>query len=206
MSFLVDIIIIAVILLFTFIGYKKGLVKLAFSLCSFFIAITIAFSIYKPITNIILDKTSIDESISEIITAKILPEGASLNSEISEDANFPQIIMNKGANTVGELANSFSSTIVGVCCFIVIYIVVRIALKFVTALANLIAKLPLLKQFNELGGLIYGALQGIFIVFLGFAVISLASPLMDADILSNINNSMLGSWVYNNNFLLNLMK
>lgn len=206
MSFLVDIIIVAVILLFTFIGYKRGLVKLAFSLCSFFIAIAIAFSIYKPITNIILDKTSIDESISKAITDRILPEGASINSEFDANANFPEIIINKGANTVGELANSFSSTIVGVCCFIVIYIVVRIALKFVTALANLIAKLPLLKQFNELGGLIYGACQGVFIVFLGFAVISLASPLMDADILSNINNSMLGSWVYNNNFLLNLIK
>jgi len=206
MSFIVDIIIVAIILLFTFIGYKRGLVKLAFSLCSFFIAIAIAFSIYKPVTNILLDKTSIDESISKAITDKILPEGASVNSEIKENANLPEIIMNKGANTIGELSNSFSTTIVGVCCFIVIYIIVKIALRFVTALANLIAKLPLLKQFNKLGGLIYGVTQGIFIVFLGFAVISLASPLMDAEILSNINNSMLGSWIYNNNLLLNLIK
>ena len=43
-------------------------------------------------------------------------------------------------------------------------------LKFVTALADLIAKLPILKQFNKLGGTIYGIIEGLFIVFVGFII------------------------------------
>lgn len=204
MSFIIDIIIIAIILLFTFIGYKRGLVKLAFSLCTFFIAIVVAFSLYKPVSNFILDKTSIDESIEKTITNKILPNSTD-SAEFSSDSNLPQVIIDKGADTIEDLAHSFSTTIVGICCFVAIYIIAKIALKFVTALANLIAKLPLLKQFNELGGLLYGIVQGTFIVFVGFAIISLASPLIDTVFLTSVNNSLLGGFIYNNNLLLNFI-
>ena len=81
----------------------------------------------------------------------------------------------------------------------------KIALKFVTFLADLIAKLPILKQFNELGGTIYGLLEGLFIVFIGFAVISLIAPMLDPSILQAINSSLLGSICYNNNLLLKII-
>ena len=78
-------------------------------------------------------------------------------------------------------------------------------LKFVTALADLIAKLPILKQFNKLGGTIYGIIEGLFIVFLGFAVISLIAPMLDVSVLEAINSSTLGSICYNNNILLKII-
>ena len=88
---------------------------------------------------------------------------------------------------------------------LLIFIIVKIVLKFVTALADLIAKLPILKQFNKLGGTLYGIIEGLFIVFLGFAIISLIAPMLDSSVLDAINSSTLGSICYNNNLLLKII-
>ena len=63
MNYLIDIILIAIIALTTFIGYKRGLIKVAFKLISFLLAIVIAVVLYKPISNFIINNTQIDDTI-----------------------------------------------------------------------------------------------------------------------------------------------
>ena len=205
MAFIVDLIIIAIILLFTFLGYKRGLIKVAIKLCTFIIAIIIAFALYKPISNLVIENTGIDESIESAITDRILPEGASVDDEVELSNDLPSVILENSENTVKGIATSFSNTIIETGCFLIIFIAVKIILKFVTVLADLIAKLPILKQFNALGGTIYGVLEGLFIVFVGFAIVSLIAPLLDISILEAINSSILGSIFYNNNIILNFI-
>lgn len=202
MSLIIDLIIVAIILLFTFLGYKRGLIKVAIKLCTFIIAIIVAFVLYKPISNVVIENTGIDESIETAITDRILPEGASVDEEVELSNDLPSVILKNGENTVQSIATSFSNTIIEAVCFFIIFIAVKIILKFITALADLIAKLPILKQFNALGGTIYGVLEGLFLVFVGFAIISLIAPLIDVSILEAINSSTLGSMFYNNNILL----
>lgn len=207
MSFIIDLIIIAIIFLFTFLGHKRGLVKVAFKLCTFFIAIVVAFLLFKPVASLVIEKTTIDENIENAITIKILPKGvvsaADENAEIQK--TLPEIIVKNSQNTVQSVAETFSTTLIESACFLLIFIVVKIGMRFITALADLIAKLPLLKQFNELGGTIYGILEGLFIVFVGFAIVSLTAPLLDNSLLIAINNSLLGSIFYNNNILLKVL-
>lgn len=205
MSLIIDLIIVAIILLFTFLGYKRGLIKVAIKLCTFIIAIIVAFVLYKPISNVVIENTGIDESIETAITDRILPEGASVDEEVELSNDLPSVILKNGENTVQSIATSFSNTIIEAACFFIIFIAVKIILKFITALADLIAKLPILKQFNALGGTIYGVLEGLFLVFVGFAIISLIAPLIDVSILEAINSSTLGSIFYNNNILLNFI-
>ena len=57
MNYLIDLIAIAIIALFTFIGYKKGLIKVAFGLVSFILAIVISVLLYKPVSNFIINYT-----------------------------------------------------------------------------------------------------------------------------------------------------
>lgn len=205
MSLIIDLIIVAIILLFTFLGYKRGLIKVAIKLCTFIIAIIVAFVLYKPISNVVIENTGIDESIETAITDRILPEGASVDEEVELSNDLPSVILKNGENTVQSIATSFSNTIIEAVCFFIIFIAVKIILKFITALADLIAKLPILKQFNALGGTIYGVLEGLFLVFVGFAIISLIAHLIDVSILEAINSSTLGSIFYNNNILLNFI-
>ena len=76
MAIAVDLMVLSIVLLFVFLGYKRGLVKVAFKLCTFFIAIILAFMLYKPVAKIVIENTNIDETIETAITRKILPEGA----------------------------------------------------------------------------------------------------------------------------------
>ena len=199
MSIIIDLIIVLIMLLFIFLGYKRGLVKVAFKLCTFFIAIIVAFVFYKPVAKLVIANTNIDETIETAITRKILPEGATETQEVDLSQDLPSIILKNSSDTVQSISKSFTNTIIETACLLLIFIIVKIVLKFVTALADLIAKLPILKQFNKLGGTLYGIIEGLFIVFLGFAIISLIAPMLDSSVLDAINSSTLGSMCYNNN-------
>lgn len=205
MAIAVDLIVLAIVLLFVFLGYKRGLVKVAFKLCTFFIAIILAFMLYKPVAKIVIENTNVDETIETKITDKILPEGKTDTDEVDLSESLPSIILKNSENTVQSIAKSCSNTLIETACLILIFIIAKIVLKFVTALADLIAKLPILKQFNKLGGTIYGIIEGLFIVFVGFAVISLIAPMLDVSVLEAINSSTLGSICYNNNILLKII-
>ena len=205
MSIIIDLIIVLIMLLFIFLGYKRGLVKVAFKLCTFFIAIIVAFVFYKPVAKLVIANTNIDETIETAITRKILPEGATETQEVDLSQDLPSIILKNSSDTVQSISKSFTNTINETACLLLIFIIVKIVLKFVTALADLIAKLPILKQFNKLGGTLYGIIEGLFIVFLGFAIISLIAPMLDSSVLDAINSSTLGSICYNNNLLLKII-
>ena len=205
MAIAVDLMVLSIVLLFVFLGYKRGLVKVAFKLCTFFIAIILAFMLYKPVAKIVIENTNIDETIETKITDKILPEGKTETDEVDLSESLRTIILKNSENTVQSIAKSCSNTLIETACLVLIFIITKIVLKFVTALADLIAKLPILKQFNKLGGTIYGIIEGLFIVFLGFAVISLIAPMLDVSVLEAINSSTLGSICYNNNILLKII-
>ena len=205
MAIAVDLMVLSIVLLFVFLGYKRGLVKVAFKLCTFFIAIILAFMLYKPVAKIVIENTNIDETIESKITDKILPEGKTETDEVDLSESLPTIILKNSENTVQSIAKSCSNTLIETACLVLIFIITKIVIKFVTALADLIAKLPILKQFNKLGGTIYGIIEGLFIVFLGFAVISLIAPMLDVSVLEAINSSTLGSICYNNNILLKII-
>ena len=63
MGIILDIILVAIIALNIFICYKKGLVKLAVGLIAVAAAIILALILYKPVSNLIIENTEIDENV-----------------------------------------------------------------------------------------------------------------------------------------------
>ena len=204
------IIIIAIIALSIFLGYRKGLIELAIKLCAFVIAILITLILYKPVSNLIINTTSIDETIENSILEKAndVMEGEE-DEELSEETNpasteelSEEIKQEAREGLLPEAARGLSVNIVRGGVIIILYVLVRIALRFVTALANLVAKLPILKQFNKAGGAIYGALRGILIIYVCLIIISIFGQINpENDIHQNIEQSTLGKTMYENNIL-----
>ena len=140
-----DLVIILVILLFTFLGYKKGLVKTAISILSFFIALIISIMLYKTIGNIIINNTEIDDKIETTITSKILTD------DYEEKYNMlPKSLVETGETTVNDLAKSLTEKIIYIVTFIILFTVLKIALLFAKFLAGIITKIPIIKQFDKL--------------------------------------------------------
>lgn len=144
-----DLIVVAIIALFTFLGYKQGLVKAAIKILSFFIAIIVALVLYKPISNIVIKNTSIDDNIKNTIIEKIRPEGMEENQKVSVEDSLTKKIVGEADNTIEEIANAFSVKLIETSVLLLLYIVIRIVLKFVSALTDLITNLPILKQINK---------------------------------------------------------
>ena len=71
MGLIVDVIILVIIALSVFIGYKRGLIKCAINVLSFFIAIIVVILLTTPISNFIINNTKIDDNIKTTISEKI---------------------------------------------------------------------------------------------------------------------------------------
>ena len=205
MSIIFDIAIIAIIALSTFIGYKQGLVKSAIKILSFFIAIAIALVLYRPMSSIIINNTPIDDNIKNAIVERITPEGVDINQEVEVQNNFSLQIIGNATNTIEGIAEAFAVKLIETGTLLLIYIIVKIALKFVTVLADIIAKLPLLKQINEVGGTIYGIIKGVILVYTILAIVYLITPLLSNNVKENIDKSFITKTLYNNNIILNII-
>ena len=71
MAIIIDLIVIAILVLSTFLGYKKGLIGVAFKILSFLIAIVITLILYRPISNYIINNTEIALTIENSISEKL---------------------------------------------------------------------------------------------------------------------------------------
>lgn len=200
-----DIVVIAIIALCTFIGYKQGLVKSAIKILAFFIAIIVALILYKPVSGIIIKNTSIDDTIKNAIVEKIAPNGIDKEQEVTVEDEISVKILGSAKNTIEGIAETFAIKLVETITLLLIYIIIKIGLKFVTALTDLITKIPLLKQINKAGGTIYGIIKGIVLIYTILAVLYLATPLLSNTITENIDKTIITKVLYNNNIILNII-
>lgn len=197
MGILFDLGILLIIFISTIIGYKVGFIKVAFRLLSFILALVIALVLYKPISNLIIDHTSIPHKIETQISSRLSSEDKSSTDNIV--SNYYNNVKNYSTNV---MAHNISITIVNISSVLLVFIITRFLLFFLKFSTDLIAKLPLIKQFNHIGGFVYGIIAGFFIVYFIFTVITLLAPLIDlSKILNLINSSIIGNIMYNNNII-----
>lgn len=198
MGILIDIIVIGFILLCTFWGYKKGLVELGIRALSFLIAIIITFILYRPIAELVIHYTTIDESIQNSIVEKLSDKDLK-----QENKSTPENIIEQTKDTaISGVAKTASYNIIYGGVMILLFVITKIVLFFVSALANIIEKLPIINQFNKAGGIIYGLVVGMFITCLILLIISfIAKVNTDNKIHKEIENSYVTKIIYENNIL-----
>lgn len=210
MGIIVDLIIMAVVLLFIFLGYKKGLTGSLIKLLSFIIAIVVAFVLYKPVANAVIENTVIDDNIRTTLRATLGVEDKTKNTEENVPSTIMDNINKEIENATDEVkANVIDQTtitIVNIGSGIVIFLAVRVILVLISLFAKILTDLPVIKQVDKLGGLAYGAIEGIVIVYAVLAVISLTSVIWANNaVVTAIAKSSLGEMLYNNNIILNLL-
>lgn len=211
MSIIVDVVILAILLICIIMGYVRGLTGALIKIVSFVLSIIIAFVLFIPVSNLIIDKTNIDENLEQSIRQMII------GNEQKDKESMPTAItdyigkqVENAADGAKEMvanstANEVAITIVKAGTWIVLFIIARILLIFLRFITSLIARLPVIKQFDKLGGIIYGILEGLVIVYVLLAIISFVSPMMNGTVANAIESSYIGSMMYNNNLLLKII-
>ena len=217
MGIILDIIIILIIGLNIYLGYKKGLIEVAFNVFAFFIAIIATLILFNPISNLVIQNTEIDENIKKSIISnfnKDEKENIDNNNNYidktkEKDSNIISIYINEKIKdltdefkekTIETVAISLSEKIVKVVVAIILFIVIRILIIFLKFLSESISKLPIIKQFDKTGGVLYGLLKLFIIIYFILTVLFIINSMKNNDKIQNvIDSSYITKVLYENN-------
>lgn len=211
MGIIFDIILIAIVALNIFICYKKGLVKLAVGLIAVLVSIILAVILYKPVSNLIIEKTQIDENIRDAIIENFTSEE---NTEENKDDGFMKYIesyvddtVNKTRNEIViEASGTIAVKVINICVMLGIFIIARVILILLTFVADIITGLPILKQFNEIGGVLYGIIKSLLIIYVILAILFFIVYITGNTTISDaIANSFITKFFYEHNLLLTII-
>lgn len=217
---ILTIIILAVLALSIFGGYKKGFLKTAFSLVSWIIVLVLCNFATPIVTDMLIEKTDIevvvqttvDTKINEVINETIetsdlaeleaaLPAGLK-TALFGENGSLQEVVTNGVALDTTALVNG----IVGILGFVITVIVLRLAMVVVEAVLNIVAKLPLIGPMDKLLGLACGVGKGIILCWVVLAIVSvLALTGVNTELATYISQSELLTWLQDNNVLLNFV-
>lgn len=212
MGIILDIIIIAIMALSIFLGYKKGLVKVAVKLCAFLIAVIVTLIFYKPVSNMIIDNTQLNEKIENIIIENGTKELEQSNEEEQKNIleNMQEYVENSVTQTQNEIvtnaAKEISVRLINILVIVSLFIATRLLLILLVLISDLITNIPIIKQFNEIGGILYGTIRGLALIYVILAIVFLITSITsNNDIIATINSSYITQFMYNNNILLNII-
>lgn len=223
----VDIVILVIIGVMIVSGYLRGFIKTLFNLVSMVITFALTYYLYPYVSKFIMDETNLYKNISETISKnfdfeKMLEGAVSSESQLQAIENLPlpemfkEILVNNNnpemfklldvSSFTDYISGSLASIVVNIIVFIALFLIIWIALNILVGVMDLVAKLPGLKQMNELAGAGLGAILGLFFIFVGFAVISLIISVdQNINLVDMIEASTIGSFLYNNNPIMDFL-
>ncbi len=225
-----DLLVLAIIAGFGLIGMYKGFILSIFKLASFFVSAIISIKAYPLVAKVLMQTalyTNIKTYILENLLQQHAAQGTKVNGQIKEAAanavidklqlpGFLKGTLLEQMPNPGKLVNinklmdmisiEITKIVIDILSLLLLYVAIRIALIFARVILQGVAKLPLFKQIDKLGGFGIGAVEGLLTVYIIFAVIMLfnASPSFK-EVYTAIDSSMIAKFFYQNNFIVDWM-
>ena len=192
MGIIIDLLFLVITIASAYLGYKKGLIKMGVQLLASILAVVVMLVSYKPITNYIIENTQIDDKIQQVIIENS-------NKKIDNNTNIStnKYIQNTADNmtnqfketTLTKYANTITENIISIIISLVIFVLTKVILTFIKELATFVAKLPILKQFNKIGGAVYGVIRGLIIICLCVFALEMISKFTTNKVFDGFINS-----------------
>lgn len=210
MGILIDVILIAIIILNVAVGYKKGLINVIFSICAFLIAILVTLILYKPVSNLIINNTDIDDKIKEVIINNNQVNENNNNEAQEEKTELQKYVESKVSDmedaakseAIQIVADTISKTAIEILTAILLFIITRILVIILKAFSEGLSKIPIIKQCNQAGGIAYGLLKAIIIIYLLLTILFLVVSINGNGTISKaIEDSTITKVLYENNII-----
>ena len=102
------------------------------------------------------------------------------------------------------LAENISLKAIEILTWIVVFVITRAVLLLLKFFADGVANLPIIKQLNGIGGIVYGTAKGLIIVYLILTILFfVVSANSNGEIANAIDNSSVTKFLYDNNIIVN---
>lgn len=192
-----DIIVIGIVAVCIIHGYRSGFLKSLINVAAYIISIILSFLLY-PVLSGFLKETPIYTFFVEKIGEKY-PTVEALQGEWKLLEEYI-----KGAE--GAVSEIVAGLLISVISFILVVIICKVAINLIGNTLNLFTRLPVLKQFNRLGGAVTGGVIGVLVAYVVMALVVTFAPVENFDkVTSEIHNSVFAKEMYNNNIILNFI-
>lgn len=234
MAYIIDILIVVLFVFLVSLAYKKGFLSTIIDTFAVVISAIASHKLFEGVAESVynllvrdlvetrftrvLDDISSSLSVSEKITAMIdgLPQGAvKLAQVMGVDMTSLSNSMNMSGGlsddeliklAVDKIGHTIMINVTEVVTFIVLFIVITIALKFIAGIFKKANDIPLLGKFNALLGGVVGVVKALAIVYIVctafyfIAGMSGAGPVIEA-----VNSSIIYKFIVENNPIISLI-
>lgn len=213
---IVDIIIIVIIALSVVIGMIRGFANTIIGFVSIILSILIAFFLCNPVASLLSKVTEIDESIYNKVEAIIPMSDTDIQIDINSNS-IPETVQNAIDNTMTEaenginkkkneivnsVATSITNNIMSAIAFVGLFALVRLVLLGIMIVTEIAKQQDFIERVDKIMGFLLGLLRGILIVYVALGVLKVCEVMLKSDtIVDNINQSIIGSYIYNHNFM-----
>ena len=214
---------IVILIVCTINGVRLGMVKTVFSTFTFIAALILAMA-FSPKLNTTLQESVLYKAINERIEETLegnpvlteenpdqdsVIEGLALPEFIKEalaENNDESVYSVLGVDTFSHYLSAYiTRLILRVLAFLLVFIAAVIVLKLLCAILDAIAGLPVLDKLNAVGGLVFGFINGMIILWILCSIAALfAGTSAGAAINKQISESVVLNIIYNKNLLLTL--
>lgn len=218
------VIVLLILAVFGLYGYLRGMVHILFSLVAIFLTIGLAtaFAPYTtqvlqtrtPLYHIVKDKCN--EYLQSTVEEQIRPEAGEQNDITIFGLKIPEEMQNVFAEETAEQAGDFmehtgvyekvsdfvADQVVQRLGWLISFIIILILVSVLIHFLDVIAKLPVLRNINRIGGLVIGLLQGLIIVWILFLVIVLCQGTeWGREMMNSIDRNIFLKILYENNVI-----
>lgn len=210
----IDILLILVIALSAFIGYKKGFVKVIVKLGTFLIALVLAFLLQSSVAKFIGEDIGFKNTISTTVQNKLSDYAKSKEDDKKTDIKMLEKTIDeinsaaeeKKAEVIQKWANNISDFILKGLSFIIIFFTVAIVMGIISLILNTVVKLPVLNTLNGVLGLGSAVILMVFRIMILLTIIYFMSPLEIVEpVINYINTSCITKLLYENNIIVSIL-
>lgn len=173
---ILDIIALTVLVLCVVSGARRGFVRSFLGVVSFVVAIVAGLLLFDAF-HTWFAASAAGVFLTEKITGALSTVFGESLGDTASGLQLPDFLQ-KGLERAGTLtadvaasaAEQLAALIVGVLAVVLLILLIRLALKIVMQVLSGVMKLPVLKQFNGLLGGVFGAVSGLFWVWILLSV------------------------------------
>lgn len=191
--------VIMVLLLGFLMGYKVGVIRIALSMCIGIFSLVLVSVLTAPISNFIVDNTTIDDKLSDQMLQTLLEQGGSYidadglevpivqQINIIETSHLPEFLQNSllsnnskevydrmGVGSFLEYLGAYIARwIIKAVVFIAVFIAVFLGMRILAAILNVLSMLPIIHEANKLLGGILGVVCSLLLIWIMFMSIDI---------------------------------
>lgn len=204
----IDLIIVAILVISILIGIKIGLIKSLINLAAIFLSIIIAMTLCKPVASLLMKNTQMDEAIQSTIVKTILGEDKTKEKQEDKSKNDIQKYIEQAGETIDnakremvtQTAQELTKQIMIGISFIGLYLLSSVIIFVIKQISNLLTSLPVIKQFDKIGGGIIGAINAIIIIYIVLGIVKVVGvTVKNPTLIKEVNNSIITKIIFDKN-------